>query len=73
MSALMEGMTVPALLVQALAVALPALIGGALAYALGHRQVRVLREKTGDDSVLTNVLSGEAFRRHDRSREHEAV
>ena len=61
-----------ALVVQALAVAVPAVIGAVLAYALGHRQVRVLREKTGDDSALTNILSGEAFRRHTRN-EREAA
>jgi hypothetical protein len=69
----MEGVTVPAFLVQAIAVAVPALIGAGLAFALGHRQVRELREKTGDDSAITNVLSGEVFRRHDRQREREAA
>lgn len=51
-------------LTDILMVAGPALFGAITAIAFGHRQVRALREKTGDDSALTNVLSGEFLRHH---------
>ncbi len=56
---------------KALAFALPALIGAVSAF-VGARSVRRLRESTGDDSALTNVLSGEVFRHHDSSNQKAA-
>lgn len=44
-------------------IAAPALIGALAAIIAGHRHVQRLREMTGDDSALTNVLSGNVFRR----------
>lgn len=55
-------------LVQFLALVIPALGGGVFAGLVGHRQVRALREKTGDKSALTNVLSGEFLHRHPEDR-----
>jgi hypothetical protein len=49
-------------LIDILAVSVPALFGAVSAVLFGHRQVRALREKTGDDSSLTKVLSGEFLR-----------
>ena len=54
-------------------IAIPALAGAVAAIVAGHRHVRRLREMTGDDSTLTNVLSGEVFRRHSGAREREAA
>lgn len=44
-------------------IAAPALIGALVAIIAGHRHVQRLRDMTGDDSALTNVLSGNVFRR----------
>lgn len=40
----------------------PAAIGIVASILLGPRQVRFLREKTGDTSFLTALLSGAVFR-----------
>lgn len=50
-------------LMNILAFVVPALVGAIAAIGLGYRQVRSLREMTGDDSQLTNVMSGEFLRR----------
>ena len=47
---------------EALAFLIPALTGAALAYWFGHKEVALLREKTGDRSVITAILSGQVFR-----------
>ncbi len=44
-------------------IAVPALIGALASILAGHRHVQRLREMTGDDSTLTNILSGNVFRR----------
>ena len=36
---------------------------GVLSAIVGRKSVQLLREQTGDDSVLTRILSGAAFRR----------
>ena len=36
---------------------------GVLSAVVGHKSVQSLREQTGDDSILTGILSGEAFLR----------
>ena len=51
------------------------LLGGLSALTsvlVGAKQVRLLREKTGDDSAVTTVLSG-SFGKHERSHPKEAV
>ena len=51
---------------QFMAFAAPAVLGVAVAYVAGHRSVRGLRKKVGDNSLLTHVLSGDIFRlRHE--------
>ena len=42
-----------------IALVVPALLGAVAGIVFGHRQVRVLRQKTGDDSAITHVLSGD--------------
>jgi hypothetical protein len=55
-------------LIQLLALIVPALGGGIFAGLVGHGQVRALRQKTGDKSALTTVLSGEFLQRHHEDR-----
>lgn len=50
------------------ALVVPALLGIVGGAVLGHRQVRALREATGDQSQLTNVLSGEFLRSREDHR-----
>ncbi len=52
----------PAGLIALLEVAVPAATALIVGAMVGHRSVRELREKTGDKSMLTGVLSGESFR-----------
>lgn len=49
-------------IVNIVALAVPALFGALAGVIFGHRQVRALREKTGDDSTITTVLSGDFLR-----------
>lgn len=44
-------------------------IGALASILVGASQVKLLRQKTGDDSTLTSVLSGEFLHRHTQ-RQH---
>lgn len=52
------------ILIKVAAVVVPALIGVGLGTALGFRHVRLLRDKTGDTSLLTTILSGAFLQSH---------
>jgi len=60
-------------LINLLALLVPAGIGVAAAVLLGHKQVRTLREVTGDNSPVLRVLSADMHRVPEPEKDREAA